>query len=110
MGLKIPRNVKSLLESSKRNIRKPVCKKDVISPEKSLFKKHGDSKDLSVVRDLAMIIVCFCGFLRYDDVSNIKYKDVTINIDYVRIFISKSKSDQYRDGNEVLLSKLDSIA
>lgn len=30
---------------------------------------HKDSRDISVVRDLAMIVLCFAGFLRYNELS-----------------------------------------
>jgi hypothetical protein len=104
--------VRNLLECGKRSNRKQRCKKDIVSLEviKKLFVKYSQSQDLSVVRDLAMIVVSYAGFLRYDEMSNIKCCDVKFYDEYVRIVIPKSKTDQYRDGNEILLSKLDSPA
>ena len=63
-----------------------VNKKDAVTSDmiKALFVKYSATRDLAVVRDLAMIIMCFCGFLRYDEVSNIKCKDITF------VHISKS--------------------
>ena len=90
-----------------------LTKKDIVSPEliKALFTKYSTSKDLSVLRDLAMIILSFTGFLRYDELSNIRCHNVSfIENSHVKIRIEKSKTDQYRDGNDVLLSKLDSVA
>ena len=105
-------HVKNLLDSSKRRPKKPSQKKDVFSPDviKSLFDKYEDSNDLLVLRDLAIIIVSFTGFLRYDEMSNIKCCDVTFMNDHVKIIITKSKTDQYRDGNEILLSRINSSA
>ena len=103
-------HIKCLLDSSKRRPKLVNRRKDVISPEhiKDLFSKYGDCPDLTVLRDLAMIVLSFTGFLRYDELSSIKCKDLIFFDDYVSINIPKSKTDQFRDGNEILLSKLDS--
>ena len=99
------------MDTSKRN-RKPVSKKDIITSEhvKSLFVMYSDSNDPIVVRDLAMIITCFCGFFRYDDMSNIHCNDVVFEDNFVKFYLRKSKTDQYRQGDEVLLARLDSVA
>ena len=49
-------------------------------------------------------------FFRYDEISNIKCNEISFCAEYVRILISKSKTGQYRSGNEVLISKGDSSA
>ena len=69
-------HVKQLLSTSKRSSPKGGGKKDVILPEYivDLFTMYTDSEDVYVLRDLAMIIVCYAGFLRYDELSNIKCK------------------------------------
>ncbi|KAK3085977.1 hypothetical protein FSP39_011534 [Pinctada imbricata] len=45
------------------------------------------------------------GFLRYDELSSFRCKDVTFHDDFVKIYIAKSKTDQYRNGDEILVSK-----
>lgn len=104
--------VKTLMESGKRMHTVPKKKKSCIPSEviTSLFSSQGQSDDPVIVRDLAIIILCFCAFLRYDEVSNLRCNDVSFYSDYVKINIKKSKTDQYRLGNEVVLSKLDSDA
>ena len=103
--------VKCLLETSKRCNSSPVVKKDCITSEdiRSLFGLYKDSKDPMVARDLAIIVICFAGFLRYNEVSNLCCNDVTIHENYVSIKIRKSKTDQYRKGDEVVIAKLDSM-
>lgn len=106
-------HIKDLLSTSNRRVvAKSSGKKDVISSNcvKDLFIKYSDSTDLFVVRDLVMIVTCFAGFLRYDELSNIRCNEISFHENYVKIVISKSKTDQFREGNEVLLSKLDSMA
>ena len=67
------------------------------------------SEDLTVVRDLAYIVICFCAFLRYDEVSSLKCKNVSLKNGYVKLYIEKSKNDQFRNGMEVVVSELSSI-
>jgi site-specific recombinase XerC len=38
-----------------------------------------DSVDLLIVRDLAMILLSFSGFLRYDEVSSLRFNDVKVH-------------------------------
>ena len=104
-------NVKDLLLCSKRTNVKSRGKKDIISPAQinSLFVKHEDSDDPSVVRDLAMIVIAYAGFLRYDELSSILCTDVTFKSDHVTIIITKSKTDQFRDGNEIVISRSDLV-
>ena len=105
-------HVKILLESSKRNNNGSHNKKDVLSADviKDLCQKYSESTNLSVLRDLAMIVVSYTGFLRYDELSNLKCKNVIFYEDHVKLVIEKSKTDQYREGNEILLSKLYSVS
>ncbi|XP_078311190.1 integrase/recombinase xerD homolog [Crassostrea virginica] len=99
--------VKSLQESSKRLTGKPVKRKDPVDSEtlQTLCETYKDSTDLLVLRNLTMILIGFAGFLRYDELSSLKCKDVTIESDYLKITIQRSKTDQLREGSEVLISK-----
>ena len=114
-GLEDPTNnafVKNLLESAKRLRGRKTIKKDILSTEMiiELCDKFVESTDLATVRDLSMITLGYAGFLRFDEISNIKCNEISFCAEYVRILISKSKTDQYRSGNEVLISKGDSSA
>lgn len=99
--------VKNLQSSAKRLNSKPVRKKDPVSTEMliDLCNKYNDTDDLMVVRDLTMILIGFAGFLRFDELSNLKCKDVKVFSEYLSIFIRRSKTDQYRHGQEILISK-----
>ncbi|XP_063415844.1 uncharacterized protein LOC134697494 [Mytilus trossulus] len=88
--------VKSLQESAKRLNGKPVNKKEPVSIDIiiELCTKFKDSNDLLIVRDLAMIVLSFSGFLRFDELSSLKCKDVTVYDEFLKLFISHSKTDQ----------------
>jgi hypothetical protein len=70
---------------------------------------HLGNNDLLVVRDLATILLSFAGFLRFDEVSSLLCSDVKIECEYLFLFIRKSKTNQYRNGNEVLIAKGETV-
>lgn len=82
-------------------------RKDPVDSEtlQTLCETYKNSTDLLVLRNLTMILIGFAGFLRYDELSSLKCKDVTVESDYLKITIQRSKTDQLREGSEVLISK-----
>jgi hypothetical protein len=49
------------------------------------------------------------GFLRYNELCNIKAKHIKMYDHYVDIFVEKSKTDCYRKENYVIMSRLYSL-
>ena len=70
-----------------------------------LCDKYVESNDPIEIRTLCMITTAFAGFLRYDELSSIRCNDIVIHPDYFIINIKKSKADQLRSGNEVIIAK-----
>ena len=68
------------------------------------------STDLTVVRDLIMILFCYSAFLRFSELSQLKCHGITVKDDYLVVKIKKSKTDQYRAGDGILVSKGQSLA
>ena len=104
--------VQNLVESAKRTAKAPVVKKDPVSNDIliSLCTMFQGSADLTVIRDLTMILLCYSAFLRFSELSQLKCNDIIIKDDYLVLKIKKSKTDQYRAGDEVLVSKGQSLA
>lgn len=104
--------VKSLLEAGKRINSVPVKKKDTISSDmlKDLCDIFKSSDDVLHLRDLTMILLGYAGFLRFSEISELKCNDIEFRDDYVILQIRKSKTDVYRSGKEVLISKGSSSA
>ncbi|MEW8548151.1 MAG: tyrosine-type recombinase/integrase [Candidatus Thiodiazotropha sp.] len=104
--------VSNLVEAAKRIAVRSVKKKQPVTVDmlKSLCAKYSSSSDLLVIRDLCMILLSFCGFLRYDEISSLRCNDIQIFDSYLILKIKKSKTDQYRQGDEVPISKGSSIA
>ena len=55
-----------------------------------------------------MFIIAFAGFLRSAEVLNLKSHDILFHDTHVSLFIQKSKTDIYREGSWVILSKTSS--
>ena len=104
--------IKNLMEASKRRPVKNSNKKDPFSASDliKICKKFNDSGDLADSRDLVVMTLSFSGFLRFDELVNLRTKNVSFFDDHLELCIEKSKTDQYRDGDKVLIAKGETIA
>ena len=91
-----------LLEGLKRLLANPVNRKEPITAEMlhSVVMKFGDT-DLKGIRTCAMMLLAYAT-LRYDEQSNLKICDLEFAESHVKIFIEKSKTDQFREGAWVI--------
>ena len=64
-----------------------------------------DSNDLLIIRDLTMMLLSFAGLLRYDEVSSLRFCDIQVRDSFLVLHSDKNKTDQYRQSNEILISK-----
>ena len=55
-----------------------------------------------------MCLISCAGFLRYSDLSNLRNDNLTFYEQYVKLFLEGSKTDVYRKGRDVLISKTNS--
>lgn len=103
--------VSAIVEAARRKLNRPVKKKEPISADimLKLFEKYNNvNQSLKDLRLLTLCALAYTGFLRFNELCNIKAKHLTFYKEYVDIFIEKSKTDCYRKGNHVLISRLDS--
>ena len=72
----------------------------------SICQKFASAKaNLSDLRTAAICVTAFAGFLRFNELANLRCCDVKFCKDkYVELFIAKSKTDIYRNGNVVMLA------
>lgn len=99
--------VSSLLEASKRIRSTPVKKKDIVDSDmlRRLCALYLDTVDLVTLRDLAMILLSYAGFLRFNELSSLRCCDIVFYEDHFIVKISKSKTDIYRKGKEIAIAK-----
>ena len=104
----LPRMVK---EAACRNLGQGKNKKDPVSVSaitKIVNKFVTLDSDLMDLRIACICILGFTAFLRFDELSQIKFCDVLFGKSYVKIFLEQSKTDVYRAGEWVYISKLQS--
>ena len=100
----------NILEGIKR--RYTVQRKSLITV-KHLYKiySHSEGKGMSFanLRTMLICVFSFMGFLRFSEVNCIRKTGVVIKNTHIAIFIEKSKTDVYREGSWVHLTKLSSV-
>ena len=50
-----------------------------------------------------MFLLCYAGFLRFNELANLKICDIVICNSHVKLFLEKSKTDQFREGAWVFI-------
>ncbi|KAK6165001.1 hypothetical protein SNE40_023749 [Patella caerulea] len=99
--------VKNMLESGKRKLAKPVGKKEPITVEhltKMYYSLHS-ADNLYNQRTICACLLGFAGFLRSNELLNLRRSDFQILTTHMSIFIQKSKADIYRDGSWVQVAR-----
>ena len=102
--------VRNMLEAAKRICNHKVKKKKPLKVEhlRKLYEKVVKNEtNLTKLRTFNLCLLGFCGFLRYDELSNIRRYDIVFSDTFMKIFIEKSKTDIYREGAWVYISKGD---
>ena len=102
--------VKNVLEGAKRRLSVATCKKEPITPE--LLEKMYDNlfsiDNLYNQRTITVCLVAYAGFFRISELLNLKLADVQMFDTHMALFIEKGKTDVYRDGNWVVISRTNS--
>ena len=100
-----------IIEGSKRILGRPIVKKELITSIhlKKIVEKFGsDVKNVYNLRICAMCLVCYAGILRYNEMANLKMCNLNICYTCISLNIESSKTDIYRRGNNVIISKTNS--
>lgn len=104
--------LKLCLEGCIRKVAKPVIKKEPITLDilKTLVSRFASENcSLGDLRIITLFIVSFAGFLRISEALNLKRSNIEFCESYCSIYIEKSKTDIYRDGQQVVLAKTGNI-
>ena len=101
--------VNYVLEGIKRICCHTPKKKKPFTPQllHTLYRSLGeDNMNLINLRTMLLCVLSFMGFLRFSEVINLKNSDIILKETHMSIFIEKSKTDVYREGYWMHLSKL----
>lgn len=55
--------------------------------------------------NFTMMTLSFTSFLKYDEVADLRLRDIVYNVDYVKLLIRKSKPDQFQEEAWVIIEK-----
>lgn len=105
----LPKMVK---ESACRKLGQGNNKKEPVSVSlmsKIIHKYSTVHSDLMDLRIAAMCVLGFSGFLRFDELSKLRFCDVLFAKSYMKVFIEQSKTDVYRVGEWVYIASLQSV-
>ena len=99
--------VRNTLDGLKRMLAKPVQKKAPFSLQmlQAIAQDTNRDDNLASIRLATICLLAFAGFLRYDELANIKPCDLQLSQSHATIRIPKSKTDQLRQGNEVVIAR-----
>ena len=99
---------KNFVEAEKRSRLEPVKKKEPVSFEwiRSIINEY--AHDTTTIKDLrfpAMCVLCFVGIFRSNELLNIQLCNMTVFSDNITIRLPESKTDVYREGQDVSIQK-----
>ena len=99
-----------VLDGLQRQLAKPKVRKEPVSADMitALVNSLGSSPTLSNVRLVAACIYrrkAFAAFLRYDELAKLRCCDIKFNTTHMRVYIASSKTDQYRQGDSVVVAR-----
>ena len=94
----------------KRQLANPKIKKEPVTLEmlRRMADDVGCPPTLTESRLLAMCCLAFAAFLRYEELAKLRCCDVRFEEDHLVVTIRSSKTDQYREGAEVVVARSDS--
>jgi integrase len=104
--------VVSVREGAHRKIGHLIVKKESITPDilqKNVLLYGNKNCNLKDLRIACMCLLGYAGFLRFSELASLKRSDISFFPSYVKLYLEKSKTDVYREGREVVISKTGTI-
>lgn len=103
--------VKFVKEGCIREHSHPVVKKEPISSDilSAVVEKFGKSDaTLYDLRTCCIFLLGYAGFLRFSEIVNIRRSQLVFSDSHLTLFITKSKTDVYKQGSSLCISKTNS--
>ena len=101
--------IQTTTQGLRRLLAKPIRKKEPMTVEmlQAMVKDADKNETLTNVRLVTACLLAFAGFLRFDELVNIRCCDLVLDQKMLKIHIPRSKTDQLRKGDEVLIARLE---
>ena len=99
--------VRMVLDGLQRQFAKPKVRKEPVTTDmmSALIDSLGAAPSLSGVRLVAACLLAFSAFLRYDELAKLRCCDVNFAQKHMSIHIVSSKTDQYRQGDSIMVAR-----
>lgn len=100
--------VKEVVAGAKRLLAHQKVRKEPITVDQLgqlVVNKAGPLASLYDIRSVSLCLLAFAAFLRFDELSRLIKSDVQFFEDHLEIFIEHSKTDQFRDGENIPIAK-----
>jgi len=100
-----------VIECAKRTRSLPVSRKKPVNAHvvKSIIDRfRAEGASLKDLRIAAVTSLGFAGVFRFNELANIQPNHIFFHEEFLKVYVPKSKTDVYRDGNYVNISKLES--
>lgn len=103
--------VQATLEGLQRILAKPVTKKRPVSVEllRNIVEDATKSDSLADIRLATACLLSFAGFLRFSELVNLRPCDIKIQGTVMTLHLPRSKTDQLRKGEELVIAKTGNI-
>ena len=99
--------IKMILEGSVRILSKPVKKKERITSDilKTILRKQYPIDNLQKLRICCLLLLGYAGFLRFNELAQIRASHLKFSNSHIEILIESSKTDIYRQGHTVVIAR-----
>ena len=99
--------VQTVLAGLRRVLALPTVKKKPFTSEMldDMVQACQPEPSLGDLRLMAACLLGFAAFLRYDEISKLRYEDLTFTDAFLQVKIRSSKTDQYHQGDTVLVAR-----
>lgn len=99
--------IRATLAGLQRQLARPKVRKEPVTVEmlNSIVGSLGPSPKLSEIRLAASVLLAFAAFLRFDELAKLRCCDIKFTESAMSVHIVSSKTDQYRQGDTVLVAR-----
>ena len=99
--------VEQVVAAAKRKLAHQPKRKEPLKKEEAakIVRSLLEDSDCLKLRTAVMVAVGFAGFLRWNDMEQLKVRDITFYEEYAEFRLGKRKNDQFRQGSVMLIER-----
>ena len=104
--------VRMILEGLQRRLARPKVRKEPVTKDMiyALVDNLGETPSLTDIRLISACLLAFSACLHYDKLAKLRCSDISFTTDHMAMHISSSKTDQYRQGDSVIVARTNTVS